>query len=121
LHERFDKHYAIDPRDYVRSIAFSHDGQTHAAGFLSGGVQLWAVDSMQQRHAFLGHYASVYSVAFSPCGQWLAFGNRDLQLWLKVILTEDEYAAVKAGEERALRAAQEREKLRLGYVPMHKK
>lgn len=330
LHERFDKHYAIDPRDYVRSIAFSHDGQTLAAGFLNGGVQLWEVDSMQQRHAFLGHYASVNSVAFSPndlllatasrdrdiklweptsgaeiqklrghtaevravafspdgqwlvsgshdttlriwraatghevetlhghqrpvtsvvfspngqwlasgswdhtirlwdlqhsrpakilhghrigiaslaispdgrwlasgsekgevklwdleagqevrsfvglrnsvtsvafspdgallaagslgvrilvwkCdtaevvrkleyesisynsvafsprGQWLAFGNRDLQLWLKVILTEDEYAAVKAGEERALRAAQENEKLRLGYVPMHK-
>jgi tetratricopeptide (TPR) repeat protein len=331
LHERFDKHYAIDPRDYVRSIAFSHDGQTLAAGFLNGGVQLWEVDSMQQRHAFLGHYASVNSVAFSPNdlllatasrdrdiklwepdsgaeiqklrghsaevravsfspdgqwlvsgshdttiriwrvatghevetlhghqrpvtsvvfspdgqwlasgswdhtirlwdlqagrpakilhghrigvaslvispdghwlasgsekgevklwdlaagrevrsfhgllnsvtsvafspdgsllaagslgvrimvwqrdtaavvrkleyesisynsvafsprGQWLAFGNRDLQLWLKVILTEDEYAAVKAGEERALRAAQERERLRLGYVPMHKK
>ena len=326
LHERFDKHYAIDPRDYVRSIAFSHDGQTLAAGFLNGGVQLWEVDSMQQRHAFLGHYASVNSVAFSPNdlllatasrdrdiklwepasgaeiqklrghtaevravafspdgqwlvsgihdttiriwraatghevetlhghqrpvtsvvfssdgkwlasgswdhtirlwdlqhgrpakilhghrigiasltispdgrwlasgsekgevklwdlttgqevrsfvglrnsvtsvafspdesllaagslgvrimvwnrdtaeivrnleyesisynsvafsprGQWLAFGNRDLQLWLKVILTEDEYAAVKAGEERALRAAQEREQLRLGYV-----
>ncbi|HEX4945863.1 MAG TPA: hypothetical protein VFZ34_04345 [Blastocatellia bacterium] len=330
LHERFDKHYAIDPRDYVRSIAFSHDGQTLAAGFLNGGVQLWEVDSMQQRHAFLGHYASVNSVAFSPndlllatasrdrdiklwepaCGaeiqclrghtaevravafspdgqwlvsgshdttiriwraatghevetlhghqrpvtsvvfspdgqwlasgswdhtirlwdlqqgrpakilhghrigvasltispdgrwlasgsekgevklwdlmtgqearsfvglrnsvtsvafspdgsllaagslgvrvlvwkrataevvrkleyenisynsvafsprgQWLALGNRDLQLWLKVILTEDEYAAVKAGEERALRAAQEKEKLRQGYVPMHK-
>ena len=330
LHERFDKHYAIDPRDYVRSIAFSHDGQTLAAGFLNGGVQLWEVDSMQQRHAFLGHYASVNSVAFSPndlllatasrdrdiklwepssgaeiqklCGhtaevravafspdgqwlvsgshdttiriwraatghevetlrghqrpvtsvvfspdgqwlasgswdhtirlwdlqngkpakilhghrigvasltispdgrwlasgsekgevklwdlttgeevrsfvglrnsvtsvafspdgsllaagslgvrilvwqrdtaevvrtleyenisynsvafsprgQWLAFGNRDLQLWLKVILTEDEYAAVKAGEERALRAAQERENLRLGYVSLLK-
>lgn len=330
LHERFDKHYAIDPRDYVRSIAFSHGGHLLAAGFLHGGVQLWEVDSMQQRYAFAGHYASVNSVAFSPNdmllvtgsrdrdiklwetdsgkeiqklrghsaevravafspdgqwlvsgshdttiriwraatghevetlhghsrpvtsvvfspdgqwlasggwdrtirlwdlqtgrtsktllghrigiaslaispdgrwlasggekgevklwdlltgqevrsftgllnsvtsvafspdgallaagslgvrimvwqrdtaevvrkleyenisynsvafsprGQWLAFGNRDLQLWLKVILTEDEYAAVKAGEERALRAAQEKEQLRLGYVPLRK-
>ena len=83
LHERFDKHYAIDPRDYVRSIAFSHDGQTLAAGFLNGGVQLWEVDSMQQRHAFLGHYASVNSVAFSPNDLLLATASRDrdIKLW----------------------------------------
>jgi hypothetical protein len=38
---------------------------------------------------------------------------------LKVILTQEEYAAVKAGEERAFRAAQEREeKLMPGYVPL---
>ena len=60
---------------------------------------------------------SYNSVAFSPRGQWLALGSRDLQLWLKAILTEEEYAAVKAGEERAVRAAQEQEeKLLPGYV-----
>ncbi len=83
LHERFDKHYAIDPRDYVRSIAFSHGGQWLAAGFLHGGVQLWEVDSMQQQHAFSGHYASVNSVAFSPNDQLLATASRDrdIKLW----------------------------------------
>jgi Tol biopolymer transport system component len=83
LHERFDKRYAIDPRDYVRSIAFSHNGEWLAAGFLHGGVQLWEVDSMQQLHAFQGHYASVNSVAFSPNDLLLVTGSRDraIKLW----------------------------------------
>lgn len=83
IHEKFDKHYAIDLRDYVRSIAFSHGGQWLAAGFLNGGVQLWEVDSMQQLHAFGGHYASVNSVAFSPNDHLLVTGSRDrdIKLW----------------------------------------
>lgn len=83
LHERFDKRYAIDPRDYVRSIAFSHNGAWLAAGFLHGGVQLWEVDSMQQLHAFQGHFASVNSVAFSPNDLMLVTGSRDraIKLW----------------------------------------
>ncbi len=83
IHERFDKHYAIDPRDYVRSIAFSHDGRTLAAGFLHGGLQLWEVDSMQQLYTFSGHYASVNSVAFSPNDSLLVTGSRDrdIKLW----------------------------------------
>ena len=36
---------------------------------------------------------SINSTPISTC--------RDLQLWLKVVLTEEEYAAAKAGEERA--------------------
>ncbi|MBS1791406.1 MAG: hypothetical protein JST85_27085 [Acidobacteria bacterium] len=83
IHERFDKRYAIDPRDYVRSIAFSHGGQWLAAGFLHGGVQLWEVDSMLQLHAFTGHAASVNSVAYSPNDQMLVTGSRDnsIKLW----------------------------------------
>jgi predicted NACHT family NTPase len=83
IHERFDKHYAIDPRDYVRSIAFSHGGQWLAAGFLHGGVQLWEVDSMLQRNVFIGHYGSVNSVAFSPNDLLLVTGSRDraIKLW----------------------------------------
>lgn len=83
IHERFDKHYAIDPRDYVRSIAFSHGGQWLAAGFLNGGVQLWEVDSMQQLQVFVGHQASVNSVAFSPNDMLLVTGSRDntVKLW----------------------------------------
>ncbi len=83
IHERFDKHYAIDPRDYVRSIAFSHGGQWLAAVFLHGGVQLWEVDSMQQLHTFSGHYASVNSVAFSPNDLLVVTGSRDrdIKLW----------------------------------------
>ncbi len=46
-----------------------------------------------------------HTVAFSPRRQWLALGSRDLQLWLKVNLTEEEYQAVKAAEERAASAS----------------
>jgi tetratricopeptide (TPR) repeat protein len=88
IHERFDKHYTIDPRDYVRSIAFSHDGQWLAAGFLHGGVQLWEVDSMLQLRSFKGHrgdghYGSVNSVAFSPNDALLVTGGRDnlVKIW----------------------------------------
>ncbi len=77
IHERFDKRYAIDPRDYVRSIAFSHGGQWLAAGFLHGGVQLWEVDSMAQLYALQGHQGSVNSVAFNPTDTLLATGSRD--------------------------------------------
>lgn len=83
IHERFDKHYAIDPRDYVRSIAFSHGGHWLAAGFLHGGVQLWEVDSMMQLYAVHGHYGSVNSVAFNPTDTLLATGSRDnaVKIW----------------------------------------
>jgi WD40 repeat protein len=107
-------------RNSVTSVAFSPDGSMLAAGSLGVRIMVWKRDTAEVVRKLEYESISYNSVAFSPRGQWLAFGNRDLQLWLKVILTEDEYAAVKAGEERALRAAQEREKLRLGYVPMHK-
>jgi tetratricopeptide (TPR) repeat protein len=83
IHERFDKRYAIDPRDYVRSIAFSHGGQWLAAGFLNGGLQVWEVDSMLQQYALCGHYASVNSVAFSPNDLLLVTGSRDdtIKVW----------------------------------------
>ncbi len=83
IHERFDKRYAIDPRDYVRSIAFSHGGQWLAAGFLHGGVQLWEVDSMLQLYNLTAHLASVNSVAFSPNDLLLVTGSRDntVKLW----------------------------------------
>lgn len=83
IHERFDKRYAIDPRDFVRSIAFSHGGQWLAAGFLHGGVQLWEVDSMMQLYAFNGHFGSVNSVAFNPNDTLLATGSRDnaIKIW----------------------------------------
>src|SRR5262249_407949 len=83
IHERFDKHYAIDPRDYVRSIAFSHDGKWLAAGCLHGGGQLWGVDSMSKLQTLSGHYASVNSVAFSPSNLLLVTGSRDraIKIW----------------------------------------
>ncbi|HWQ31521.1 MAG TPA: hypothetical protein VNQ79_01460 [Blastocatellia bacterium] len=83
IHEHFHKQYEIDPRDYVRSVAFSSDGLLLASGFLHGGLQAWEVDSGLQAWSHNAHYASVQSVAFSPNNCWLASGGRDreIRLW----------------------------------------
>jgi WD40 repeat protein len=85
-------------RNSVTSVAFSPDGELLAAGCLGRVVIVWkrATGAVVKR---LGYENISYnSVAFSPRGEWLALGSRDLQLWLKAILTEEEYAAVKANE-----------------------
>jgi hypothetical protein len=41
----------------------------------------------------------------------MALASRDVQLWLKALLTEEEYAEVKAGEERGSLMRQEAESL----------
>ena len=106
-------------RNSVTSVAFSPDGDLLAAGSLGVCVMVWKTDTAETVRRLQYDNISYNSAAFSPSGQWLALGSRDLQLWLKVILTEEEYSAVKAGEERAVRAAKEREeKLRPGYVPL---
>src|SRR5262249_23481004 len=102
-------------RNGVMSVAFSPDGQLLAAGCLGVRVVVWKAATGEVVRQLFYDDISYNSVAFSPRGQWLALGSRDLQLWLKAILTEEEYAAVKAGEQRAVRAAQD-EKLLTGYV-----
>src|SRR5581483_2708033 len=104
----------------VTSVAFSPDGELLAAGCLGQIVMVWKLSTGAVVKRLRYQNISYNSVAFSPKGQWLALGSRDLQLWLKVILTEEEYAEVKAGGERALKAAIEKEeKLMPAYLPMH--
>jgi WD40 repeat protein len=83
IRDRFYKKYEIDPRDYVRSVAFSNDGRLLASGFLNGGIQVWEVDSGLQAYSLSAHLASVNSVVFSPDNLWLVSGSRDrkIKLW----------------------------------------
>ncbi len=91
----------------VSSITFSPDGKLLAAGSLGQTVKVWKLSGAQVIKTLRLTEISYNSVAFSPEGQWLALGSRDLQLWLKVLLTEEEYATVKDGEARALIAKDE--------------
>lgn len=83
LHDRYYKQYEIDPRDYVRSVAFSNDGRFLASGFLHGNLLVWEVGSGKKLYSHAAHEASVVSVAFSPNNLSLASGSRDnlIKLW----------------------------------------
>lgn len=62
----------------VRSIAFSADGQTIAAGGEDNSVIVWNLGARQSAgRAFIGHRAAVNAVAFSPDGRKLASGSGD--------------------------------------------
>jgi WD40 repeat protein len=96
------------PND-VTSLAFSPDGKLLAAGSLGQSIRVWKLETERVIRTVRFKEISYNSVAFSPKGQWLALGSRDLQLWLKMVLTEEEYEDVKAGEERALLAKEMKE------------
>jgi tetratricopeptide (TPR) repeat protein len=83
LRDRYFKQYEIDPRDYVRSVAFSNDGRLLALGFLHGSLQVWEVGSGVMLYSNVAHQSSVTSVAFSPNNLLLATGSRDntVKLW----------------------------------------
>src|SRR5262245_53834264 len=83
LRDRYYKQYEVDPRDYVRSVAFSNDGRLLALGFLHGSLQVLEVGSGVKLYSHAAHYASVTSVAFGPNNLWLASGSRDntIKLW----------------------------------------
>ena len=86
----------------VTSVAFSPNGELAAGGSLGQTIRIWKVSSGRLIKTLWFSEISWHPVAFSPKGQWMALASRDVQLWLKALLTEEEYAEVKAGEERAM-------------------
>jgi hypothetical protein len=95
----------------VTSVAFSPDGELVAAGSLGQTIRLWRLSTGRVIKTLWFREISWHPVVFSPRGQWLALASRDVQLWLKAMLTEEEYSEVKAGEERAMLKKQEGELL----------
>lgn len=85
----------------VTSVAFSPNGELVAGGSLGQTIRIWNLSTGKLVKTLWFSEISWHPVAFSPKGQWLALASRDVQLWLKALLTEEEYAEVKAGEERA--------------------
>lgn len=65
----------------VRSLAFSPNGKTLAAGTDDGKV--WLIDMMTRLPmlALVGHISPVKSVVFSPDGNLLASAGGDVRLW----------------------------------------
>jgi WD40 repeat protein len=67
----------------VRSVAFSPDGKTLAAGCQDGTIKLWDVTRGKELVTLKGHADEVQCVAFSADGKMLASGSADkrIKLW----------------------------------------
>ena len=97
----------------VTSVAFSPNGELVAGGSLGQTIRIWKLSNGRLVKTLWFSEIGWHPVAFSPKGQWMALASRDVQLWLKALLTEEEYAEVKAGEERGMLMRQEAEILTL--------
>jgi glucose repression regulatory protein TUP1 len=66
-------------KDYVLSVAVSHDGQWVVSGSKDRGVQFWDARSAVVQCMLQGHKNSVISIDLSPAGNFLATGSGDWQ------------------------------------------
>lgn len=66
-------------KDYVLSVAVSHDGQWVVSGSKDRGVQFWNAHTALVQCMLQGHKNSVISIDLSPAGNQLATGSGDWQ------------------------------------------
>ncbi|KAL0573757.1 general transcription repressor [Marasmius crinis-equi] len=66
-------------KDYVLSVAVSHDGQWVVSGSKDRGVQFWDSRNATVQCMLQGHKNSVISIDLSPSGSILATGSGDWQ------------------------------------------
>ncbi|KIL58694.1 hypothetical protein M378DRAFT_63110, partial [Amanita muscaria Koide BX008] len=66
-------------KDYVLSVAVSHDGQWVVSGSKDHGVQFWDARSAVVQCMLQGHKNSVISIDLSPTGGLLATGSGEWQ------------------------------------------
>ncbi|KAK5827635.1 hypothetical protein F5H01DRAFT_375443 [Linnemannia elongata] len=59
------------------ALAYSPNDQKLAIGGGDSSIYLWDVQSQEPCIKLVGHSASVQSIAYSPCGQWIASGSED--------------------------------------------
>jgi hypothetical protein len=75
---------------WVRSVAFSPDGQRLASGSFDRTVKVWEAVSGQEARTLKGHTGTVRGVAFSPDGSRLLSGSSDQTVKLWYLTKEEE-------------------------------
>ena len=81
-------------------LALSADGEFIAVGYRSGFSEVWSVSEQRLLATLRGHSERVFSVAFSPDGQFLATGSWDdsVRLWRLSVLFEDPTTLIQQRE-----------------------
>ena len=81
--KRQHKTIQLEHTSYIKSIAFSPDGQTLATGSRDKTVQLTNINTGEHIATLIGHTDSVNTVAYTPDGRTLASGCWDgiVRLW----------------------------------------
>ena len=69
--------------DYVKSVAFSPDGQTFATGSWDRTIKIWDLNTTEEISTLEGHTDFVTSIIFSRDGQTLISGSWDgtIKIW----------------------------------------
>ena len=81
--------------NWVRSVAYSKDGQLFATGSHDRTVRVWSAKTGKPLECFEGHQDHVSSVAFSPDGRYLASGAEDKTVRLWDLYTKQEAACLR--------------------------
>jgi WD40 repeat protein len=73
----------IGHKEYVKSVAYSPDGQCVVSGSGDKTVRIWSAATGEPMHVLVGHSKTVASVAYSPDGQYIASGSHDetVRMW----------------------------------------
>jgi WD40 repeat protein len=76
-----------DHSNWVKSVAFSPDGQQLASASDDKTIRLWDVTTGQSLMTLTGHADEVQSVVYSPNGTQIASGSKDCTVRLWDVLT----------------------------------
>ncbi|HRX81850.1 MAG TPA: serine/threonine-protein kinase, partial [Pirellulaceae bacterium] len=73
------------PRTIIRCGAYSPDGKRLACGTEAGHVRIYDAETLQLVDLITDHTEHIHSVAWSPDGQWFAFGGGEFAIQLRHI------------------------------------